>query len=84
MLYQNKKCYNTLKVPFEKSKKSFYFAFIVKKNICVSLFRSGFPVKLIYRIAFTSATSFYCLLKSIAINLLCSSKQGRSSKHPDV
>ena len=39
------------------------------KKIVVSSALSRFPVKLICCIAFESASSFWCLLKSVAINM---------------
>ena len=60
--------HNTLTVPFEKSK-TVSFASSIMKNIVESPTLSKFPVKLICWIAFGSASSFCCLLKSIAVHL---------------
>ena len=57
---------NTLTVPCKKSK-IVSFASSVMKRIVTSW--SRFPVKLICCIAFGSASSAFCLLKSIAIVL---------------
>ena len=68
ILYQNKKNYNTLTVPCEKSKTvSFASSQIKYVVVCSPPFR--FEVKLIYCIAFGSASSTCCLPKSIAIIL---------------
>ena len=71
ILEQNKiaeHIYSTLTVPFEKSK-IVSFTSSIMKNIIVFAFlsRAEFPVKLICCIAFGSASSTFCLLKSIAI-----------------
>ena len=58
--------YNTLTVLYEKFK-MVWFAFLMMKNFAVPAAWSRFPVKLIYCIAFRSASSVCCLLKSIAI-----------------
>ena len=60
--------YNILTVPCEKSK-TVSFTSSVMKNIVVSSFPSQArsPVKLICCIAFRSASSACCLLKSISI-----------------
>ena len=55
-------------VSFEKSH-LVSFASLMMKNIVAPSARSRFPVKLIYCIAFVSASSLCCLIKSIAINL---------------
>ena len=60
--------YNTLTFPCEKSKMVSFNSSIMK-NIVVFSSQSRFPVKLICSIAFQSASSACCLLKSIAINL---------------
>ena len=60
--------YNTLTVPCEKFKIVSSTSSYMKK-IFVSPERSRFPVKLICCIAFGSASSTFCLLKSIAISL---------------
>ena len=60
--------HNTLTVPYGKSE-MVSFASPVMKNIVVFSFQSKFPVKLICRIAFGSASSACCLLESIAIIL---------------
>ena len=59
---------NTLRVPCEKSKMLF-FASSIMRNIVVSPSQSRVAVKLICCIAFESASSACCLLKSIAIIL---------------
>ena len=59
---------NTVTVPYEKSK-MVYFASSVMKNTVVSPARSRFHVKLICCVAFRSASSACCLLKSIAVIL---------------
>ena len=56
--------YNTLTVPCEKSK-MVSFASSIMKNIAAPAVQSRFPVKLICCIAFGSASSACCLLKSI-------------------
>ena len=56
----------SITVPFEKSK-TLSFSSSIMKNIDVPFFI--FPVKLIYCIAFGSASRCCCLLKSIAISL---------------
>ena len=60
--------HNTFTVPCEKSK-TVSFASSIMKNIVAPSARSRFPAKLICCIAFGSALSAYCLLKSIAIIL---------------
>ena len=60
--------YNTSAVPCEKSKMVSYGSSIIK-NIVVPSARSRFPVKSIYCMAFVSASSACCLLKSVAIIL---------------
>ena len=57
-----------LKVPFEKSK-TVSFTSSIMKNITLLFASFRFSVKLICCIAFGSASSAYCLLKSIAIIL---------------
>ena len=59
---------NTFTVPCEKSK-IVSFVSSIMKNIVVFPSRSEFPVKLICWFAFGSASSSYCLLKSIAVIL---------------
>ena len=59
---------NTFTVPCEKSK-MVSFASSIMKNIVAPAAQSRFPVKLICCIAFGSASSACCLLKSIAIIL---------------
>ena len=69
ILYKNEiKKGNTLIVLFEKSK-TVSFAPPIMKNIAEPFYLSRFSVKLIYYIAFGSASGFCCLLKSIAVNL---------------
>ena len=68
ILKQNKHNYNTCTVSYEKSK-MVSFASSIIKDIVVFPAQSRFPVKLICCIAFGSASSAYCLLKSIAIIL---------------
>ena len=58
--------HKTLTVPFGKSK-NVSFVSSIMKNIDVSF--SIFSVKLICCIAFGSASTFCCLIKSIAISL---------------
>ena len=60
-------------VSFEKSH-LVSFASLMMKNIVAPSARSRFPVKLIYCIAFVSASSLCCLIKSIVINLQYLSK----------
>ena len=60
--------YYTLTVPCEKSKMA-SLASSITKNIVVSPCSSKFPANLLYWFAFLSASSAYCLLKSIAISL---------------
>ena len=60
--------HNTLTVPCEKSK-MVSFASLIMKNIVAPAAQSRFPVKLICCIAFGSASSGSCLVKSIAIIL---------------
>ena len=69
IILNGKKNHNTLTVPFEKSQ-TVSFANSIMKNIVEPSALSRFPVKLICCIAFGPASSFYCLLKSVAINLL--------------
>ena len=70
-LYQyhikTKENHDTLTVP-EKSK-TVSFAYSTLKSIAEPSALYKFPVKLICCIAFASASSFCCLLKSVAINL---------------
>ena len=71
ILEQNKiveHIHNTFTVPCEKSK-MVSFASSIMKNIVAPAAQSRFPVKLICCIAFGSASSACCLLKSIAIIL---------------
>ena len=69
ILYENyikvKQNYNTFTVPCEKSKIVSFASSIMKTTSA----RSRFPVKLICFIAFGSASSAYCLLKSVAVIL---------------
>ena len=60
--------HNTFTVPCEKTKIDF-FASSIMKTIIAPLSRSRFPVKLISCTDFGSASSAYCLLKSITIIL---------------
>ena len=59
---------NTLTVPCDKSK-MISFTSSIMKNINLSLLPSRFRVKLVCYIAFGSASSACCLLKSISIIL---------------
>ena len=68
-----------LTLPFEK-----IFRFFNNEKYCRTSALFRFPVKLICFIAFGSASSFCCLLKSIAISLQYSLKYRQSSKHPVV
>ena len=67
-----KKIHYTLIVPFKKSKTVCFFS--NGKHGWTFYFRSRYPVKLIF--AFGLASSFCCLLKSIAINLYYFLNQG--------
>ena len=60
--------HSTFTVPCEKSKMDSFVSSIMKKIVAPAA-RSRFPVKAIYCIAFGSASSACCLLKSIAILL---------------
>ena len=60
--------HNAFTVPCEKSK-MVKFASSVMKNIVAPSVRFRFSVKLVYYIAFGSASSACCLLKSIAMIL---------------
>ena len=71
ILEQNKilkHIHNTFTVPCEKSKILFFFSSIMKNTVAPAA-QSKFPVKLICCIAFESASSASCLVKSIAIIL---------------
>ena len=71
ILKQNKfveHIHNTFTVPSEKVKID-SFASSIMKNIVVSPARSRFLVTSVYSIVFGLASSFCCLLKSIAIGL---------------
>ena len=68
-----KQIYNTLRVPCEKYK-MVSFTSSIMTNIVLFPSQSRLPVKLICCIAFRSASSYCCLLKSIVIILLCSLK----------
>ena len=59
---------STSTVPFEKSK-TVSVAYSIIKKIAEPCALSRFPVKLICCIDFGSASGFWCLLKSFAINL---------------
>ena len=63
--------YYTLTLFCEKTK-MVSLASLIMKNIIVFPIQSKFPIKLICCVALGSATSVFCLLKSIAINLQCS------------
>ena len=60
--------YNSFTVPCKKFK-IVSFASSIMKNITLLLLPLRFPVKLICCIVFGSASSGYCLLKSIAFIL---------------
>ena len=61
-----KENHSTFTVLFEKPK-TVSFAFSIMKNIAETSALSRFPIELCF-IALWSASSFCCLLKSIAIN----------------
>ena len=64
---------NTLTVPFEKTKRVSIVSCYTKKIIVLPA-RSKFPVNLLSRVSFRSASSTFYLLNSIKISLFFSNE----------